>query len=381
MNELKKILMVFGTRPEAIKMAPLYHELLKRKKSFKVVVCVTGQHKEMLNQVLKVFKIKPDINLKLMKKKQDLFDISSSSLMGIRKVLIDNKPDLVLVHGDTTTSFIAALSSYYLNIPIGHVEAGLRTHDIFSPFPEEFNRQTIGKLANFHFVPTKNSKINLLNEGISTEKIFVTGNTVIDSLFFAINQIENDPKRKTCIEQELDKVLNFNWRNDKFVLITGHRRENFGQGFIEICNALRELSMIYKDIHFVYPVHLNPNVQVPVNSMLKKIPNIHLIDPLNYEPFIYILKYCHIVLTDSGGIQEEAPSLGKPVIVMRDSTERPEAVDAGTVVLSGANLKKIVHETSKLIENKIEYEKMSFAHNPYGNGDAAIKIVDALESI
>jgi len=381
MKDIKSIMMVFGTRPEAIKMAPLYYELLRRPNIFKVKICVTGQHKEMLYQVLDIFKIKPDIDLELMKDGQDLFDISSSALLGMRDVLLENEPDIVLVHGDTTTSFIAALSSFYLSIPVGHIEAGLRTHNIKSPFPEEFNRQTISKVSKWHFAPTKTSKDNLIKEGTDKKNIYITGNTVIDSLFHVIHQIETSSSIKSDVETSLDDNLNFNWKESKFILITGHRRENFGDGFLEICHAIKELSLKYKEIHFVYPVHLNPNVQNPVNSILQGIKNIHLIKPLQYEPFIYLLKHSFLVLTDSGGIQEEAPSFGKPVIVMRDSTERPEAVDAGTVILSGANKKRINATISNLLDDRSKYESMSKSHNPYGDGNACKKIADILEEL
>ena len=380
-SKKKKIMMVFGTRPEAIKMAPLFHEISRRDTNFTIEVCVTGQHKEMLNQVLSVFNIEPKINLNLMKEHQDLFDISSTALIEMRNVLKNNKPDIVLVHGDTTTSFIAALSSFYLNIPVGHIEAGLRTNDIRSPFPEEFNRQAISKICMWHFAPTETSKNNLLLEGVNEKNIFVTGNTVIDSLFYVIDEIENSENIKNELHQNLDSCLSFNWQKDKFILITGHRRENFGVGFLEICNAIKELSFHYKNIHFIYPVHLNPNVQDPVHSILKNIPNIHLIKPLQYQSFIYLLKHSYIVLTDSGGIQEEAPSFGKPVVVMRDTTERPEAVEAGTVILSGADKKQIVSCISYLIDDQTRYSSMSKSHNPYGDGNASKRIANVLEEI
>ena len=378
MSIKKKIMMVFGTRPEAIKMAPLFHELARRNKYFDIEICISGQHKEMLNQVLEVFNIKPKINLNLMKNQQDLFDLSASALTGIRNVLKEHKPDIVLVHGDTTTSFIAALSSFYMNIPVGHIEAGLRTNNMKSPFPEEFNRQTISKISKWHFAPTEISKNNLLKDGVKEEDIFVTGNTVIDALFYAINEIETSEEVKTKLEKNLDDSLDFKWKKNKFILVTGHRRENFGDGFKEICNAIKDLSIKYKNIHFVYPVHLNPNVQDPVKSILKNISNVHLIKPLEYQPFIHLLKHSYIVLTDSGGIQEEAPSLGKPVVVMRDTTERPEAVEAGTVLLSGANREQIVKCISNLVHNENEYSSMSKSHNPYGDGNACKRISDAL---
>jgi len=377
----KKIMLVFGTRPEAIKMAPLYHALRAHPNLFETKVCVTAQHREMLDQVLKVFDIKPDIDLNLMKAGQDLFDITASVLLGMRAVLKNHQPDALLVHGDTTTSLASAIAGFYAGIPIGHVEAGLRTHDLYAPFPEEFNRQVTSKITRWHFAPTAFSRQNLLDELVPERKITVTGNTVIDALFWVLNRIDSDVLRQQNILSILNGYLPFSWQQDRFVLITGHRRENFGDGFLQICEALKELAIRYPNIHFVYPVHLNPNVQAPVNSILMGLCNFHLIDPLGYEPFVYLLKHCYIVLTDSGGIQEEAPSLGKPVLVMRDVTERPEAVDAGTVRLVGANRERIVANVSELIDNTASYKKMSRAYNPYGNGKACSRIIDVLGMI
>ncbi len=374
----KTVLVVFGTRPEAIKMAPLCNELKKNNKLFKTVICVTAQHREMLDQVLELFDISPDEDLNIMQHKQDLTDITSSILSSMRKIFNKYKPNLVLVHGDTTTTLAATLAAFYQNIPVGHVEAGLRTNNILAPFPEEFNRQVTSKIARLHFAPTQSSFENLLNEGISKDKIFVTGNTVIDALKLVIEKIENDLAKKNKIEYFLKGILDFDL-DKRFVLVTGHRRENFGDGFINICEALSALAKKFHDTHFVYPVHLNPNVQKPVKSILSSDKNIHLIDPLEYEPFIYLLRKSYMVLTDSGGIQEEAPSIGKPVLVMRDVTERPEAVEAGTVKLVGANKKKIVTEVSFILENESEYNIMSDAHNPYGNGDTSKIIVDLIK--
>ncbi len=379
MKKIKKILMVFGTRPEAIKMAPLFHELNKHKSFFDVRVCVTGQHKQMLDQVLETFEIKPHIHLDLMQVGQDLFDLSSSCLISMRDVLIKENPNLVLVHGDTTTSNIAATSAYYLNIPIGHIEAGLRTYDMQSPFPEEFNRQLISMISNFHFAPTKTSYKNLISENINEKNIFITGNTVIDALFWVLKKISTNTKHHKSLINSLDKKLKFDWQQDNFILITGHRRESFGDGFKNICNAIKELSIKYSDMHFVYPVHLNPNVQNPVNDILSNLVNVHLIDPLEYVQFVFLMQSSYIVLTDSGGIQEEAPSLGKPVVVMRNSTERPEAVDAGTVILSGNSKKRIIECISNLIENNDEYNRMSKSYNPYGDGNSCYKIAEILK--
>jgi UDP-N-acetylglucosamine 2-epimerase (non-hydrolysing) len=369
-----KILIVFGTRPEAIKMAPLVHAF-QANPHFETVVCVTAQHRQMLDQVLNIFEIKPDIDLNLMKAGQDLFDVTSSVLLGMRDVFKQQKPDAVLVHGDTTTAYATAMAAFYAGIPVGHVEAGLRTHDIRSPFPEEFNRQVVTKVSHWHFAPTESSRQNLLAENIQDDTITVTGNTVIDALFWVLKRIDSDPARQSRISSFLSEQLPFKWQTEKFVLITGHRRENFGAGFLAICEAIRQLAVRYPSVHFVYPVHLNPNVQNPVFELIDGVPNIHLIAPLEYEPFVYLLKHAYLVLTDSGGIQEEAPSLGKPVLVMRDVTERPEAVEAGTVRLVGADTNKIVSHVSELLDDEQSYLKMSKAHNPYGDGMASERIV------
>lgn len=377
----KKIMLVFGTRPEAIKMAPLYHALKASPEQFETQVCVTAQHRQMLDQVLRVFEITPDIDLNLMKAGQDLYDVTASVLLGMRDVLRQHKPDALLVHGDTTTSLAAAMAGFYAGVPVGHVEAGLRTHDVYAPFPEEFNRQVASKVTRWHFAPTEFSQQNLLNERVDEDQITVTGNTVIDALLWVLARIDSDAGRQAELTNFLDDRLPFAWQTERFVLITGHRRENFGDGFLQICEALKDLAARYPKVHFVYPVHLNPNVQQPVKSLLADLPNVHLIEPLDYEPFVYLLKHSHIVLTDSGGIQEEAPSLGKPVLVMRDVTERPEAVDAGTVILVGANRERIVVNVSELLENDATYKRMSRAHNPYGDGKACERIIDVLRGI
>ena len=372
-----KILIVFGTRPEAIKMAPVVHAL-KASPGFQTVVCVTAQHRQMLDQVLGIFEIEPDIDLNLMRTGQDLFDVTSDVLLGMRDVLKNQAPDLVLVHGDTTTAYATATAAFYAGIPVGHVEAGLRTHNLLSPFPEEFNRQIISKIARWHFAPTESSRQNLLAENVPLENIIVTGNTVIDALFWVLQRIEANSTRHNQIVELLCQKLSFRWDTERFVLITGHRRENFGDGFLAICEAIRQLALAHPNIHFVYPVHLNPNVQKPVYELLSGQANIHLIDPLEYEPFVFLLKHAYFVVTDSGGIQEEAPSLGKPVLVMREVTERPEAVEAGTVRLVGANTATIVQQVSALLTNEDEYLEMSHAHNPYGDGSAAEKIANFL---
>ncbi len=377
----KKIMLVFGTRPEAIKMAPLYHALKSLPDEFETQLCVTAQHRQMLDQVLKVFEITPDIDLNLMKPGQDLFDLTAGVLHGMRDVLQAHKPDALLVHGDTSTTLTSAMAAFYLGVPVGHVEAGLRTYDLKAPFPEEFNRQVASKLTKWHFAPTDCSRQNLLDERVPETSITVTGNTVIDALFWVLNRIEADAQRSQAIAEFLSAQLNFDWRAQRFVLMTGHRRENFGDGFLQICYALKDLAARYPSVQFVYPVHLNPNVQQPVNAILADLSNVHLIAPLDYEPFVYLLKHSHIVLTDSGGIQEEAPSLGKPVLVMRDVTERPEAVEAGTVRLVGANHDRIVANVSELLDNQASYRAMSRAHNPYGDGNACERIVSVLREI
>ena len=377
----KKIMLVFGTRPEAIKMAPLYHALKVLPGEFETQLCVTAQHRQMLDQVLNVFEITPDIDLNLMRPGQDLFDVTTGVLHGMRDVLQTHKPDALLVHGDTSTTLAAAMAAFYLGVPVGHVEAGLRTHDLQAPFPEEFNRQVASKLTKWHFAPTDFSRQNLLDERVPEASITVTGNTVIDALFWVLNRIDADAQRSQAIAAFLSAQLNFDWRNQRFVLMTGHRRENFGEGFLQICHALKDLAARYPAVQFVYPVHLNPNVQQPVNAILADLPNVHLIAPLDYEPFVYLLKHSHIVLTDSGGIQEEAPSLGKPVLVMRDVTERPEAIEAGTVRLVGADRSRIVANVAELLDNQASYTAMSRAHNPYGDGKACERIVSVLREI
>ncbi len=379
-----KILTVFGTRPEAIKMAPLVKKFEKNKSIFEAKVCVTAQHREMLDQVLDIFEIKPDYDLNIMKDNQDLYDITSKILIKIKDVLNDFKPDLVLVHGDTTTTFAAALASFYQKIEVGHVEAGLRTSNIYSPFPEEANRKLTSVLARYNFAPTNTARDNLLKEGIKEKNIIVTGNTVIDTLFLALNKIESNDNLKSEILSNIESNINdskFNIQHSKFILITGHRRENFGEGFINICNAIKELALKYKNVYFIYPVHLNPNVQKPVKEILSGLKNVYLIKPLDYLPFVYLMSKSYLILTDSGGIQEEAPSLGKPVLVMRDTTERPEAVDVGTVKLVGTDKIKIIDETARLLEDKAEYDKMSKAINPYGDGKASARIMEFIINI
>ena len=370
---MKKILIVFGTRPEAIKMAPLVKEFHKYPHFFETKVCVTAQHRQMLDQVLKLFDIMPDFDLDIMKPNQDLYDISASVLLGLKDVLNTFNPDILFVHGDTTTTFIASLAAYYQKVEIAHVEAGLRTHNLYSPWPEEANRQLTSILAHYHFAPTQESQENLLKENINLKNILVTGNTVIDALFLTIEKIKATPKLKQKLIEQIG--LPFDIETIRFILVTGHRRENFGQGFINICEALKAIALQNPSINIVYPVHLNPNVLKPVTQILSGITNIYLIAPQEYEAFVFLMSHSHIILTDSGGVQEEAPSLGKPVLVMRDTTERPEALNAGTVKLVGTNKEKIMGEIQLLLDSKIEYKAMSKAHNPYGNGGACEKIV------
>ena len=375
----------FGTRPEAIKMAPLVKEFQKQPKRVETVVCVTGQHREMLDQVLKIFDIKPDYDLNIMKQGQDLYDVTARVLTGMRDVLKEVKPDVVLVHGDTTTSTAAALAAFYQQIPVGHVEAGLRTHNIYSPWPEEMNRLLTGRLATYHFSPTPLSRNNLIKESVDDRNIIITGNTVIDALYWVVDKIKNNKELDNELEDILSKAgYDVNRLNNgkKLVLITGHRRENFGDGFINMCTAIKDLTVKYPDLDFVYPMHLNPNVRKPIHEVfgenLSGLKNMFFIEPLEYLSFVYLMEKSSIVLTDSGGIQEEAPGLGKPVLVMRDTTERPEALDAGTVKLVGTDYNKIVNEVSSLIDDKAAYEKMSKAVNPYGDGLACGRIVNAL---
>ena len=377
--KLKKVLLVFGTRPEAIKMAPLV-KAFQGDTDFETKVCVTAQHREMLDQVLEMFDIEPDYDLNLMKPGQDLYDITSNVLLGMKDVLTDFTPDVVLVHGDTTTTSATSLAAFYQKIQVGHVEAGLRTHDIYSPWPEEANRQITGDLASYHFAPTSTSQDNLLRENKDAQNIIVTGNTVIDALFLALEKIQTNEELKNSIIQSINTQYKLD-DSKKLILVTGHRRENFGQGFINICESLKTLALNNQDIDIVYPVHLNPNVQKPVKEILSDVNNVYLIDPLQYESFLYLMSKSHFIITDSGGVQEEAPSLGKPVLVMRDTTERPEALEAGTVKLVGTDPKKIVQEAQKLLDNKEEYEKMSQAHNPYGDGKACQRIIQFLKEV
>ena len=378
----KKIFMlVFGTRPEAIKMAPLVHALKAEPDKFEIKICVTSQHREMLNQVLDIFNIKPDIDLNLMRQDQNLSNLTSLILNEMQSILKKYQPDAVLVHGDTTTTLATSMAAFYASIPVGHIEAGLRTYNIKAPFPEEFNRQTTSKIAKWHFAPTVLSQQNLLSENVDKSLITVTGNTVIDALHWVLKRIDKDVDRQKKLENILNTNLSFNWKSESFVLITAHRRENFGDGFLQICSAIKELASKYPNIRFVYPVHLNPNVSKPVYEILKGYDNIYLIKPLEYEPFVYLLKHSYLVLTDSGGIQEEAPSLGKPVLVMRDVTERPEGVESGTVELVGSNCQHIIQGVSRLLDNKKHYQKISRSHNPYGDGLACKRIVDVLSTI
>ncbi len=375
---MKKVMLVFGTRPEAIKMAPLVKEFQKSP-DFETMVCVTAQHREMLDQVLDLFEIKPDYDLNVMKPGQDLYEVTANILLGLKPVFAEAKPDIVLVHGDTATTLATSLAAYYQKIAVGHVEAGLRTNNVYSPWPEEGNRQVTSRLTTYHFAPTDESKANLLNENVDLDNVIVTGNTVIDALLRVVSKIESDKDLENRLKETiLDRGYQVN-NSKKMVLVTGHRRENFGQGFLNICEGLKELAMLYPDIDIVYPVHLNPNVQKPVKKILSSVDNIFLIDPLDYEPFVYLMNSSYFILTDSGGIQEEAPSLGKPVLVMRDTTERPEALKAGTVKLVGTDREKIVTECKKLFDDKEIYQAMSMAYNPYGNGTACEKIVEYLK--
>lgn len=378
-------MLVFGTRPEAIKMAPLVKEFQRHQQEFQAIVCVTGQHREMLDQVLRIFEIIPDYDLDIMKKEQDLYDVTARVLLGMRDVLKEVQPDIVLVHGDTTTSTVAALSAFYQQIPVGHVEAGLRTYDIYSPWPEEMNRQITGRIATYNFAPTQLSKENLLREAVKEESIMITGNTVIDALYWVVDKIKNNQELSAELEISLKNVgydVNRLKNGKKMVLITGHRRENFGDGFVNICMSIKKLAIKYPNVDFVYPMHLNPNVRKPIFETFGKdlsgLGNMFFIEPLEYLSFVYLMEKSTIVLTDSGGIQEEAPGLGKPVLVMRDTTERPEALEAGTVKLVGTNCEKIINEVSALLDNEIYYNEMSQAVNPYGDGLACSRIVAAL---
>ena len=391
---MKKVMLVFGTRPEAIKMAPLVKEFQKHPETFETIVCVTGQHRQMLDQVLQLFEITPDYDLNIMKQGQDLYDVTARVLTGMRDVLKEAQPDVVLVHGDTTTSTAAALAAFYQQIPVGHVEAGLRTHNIYSPWPEEMNRQITGRIATYNFSPTPLSKSNLLREAISEDTITVTGNTVIDALYWVVNKIKEDKTLSEELKNMLAKAGYDVTRLEggkKLVLITGHRRENFGDGFINMCSAIRDLTQKYPDVDFVYPMHLNPNVRKPIQEVFNGLDslstgdgwgeagNMFFIEPLEYLSFVYLMEKSNIVLTDSGGIQEEAPGLGKPVLVMRDTTERPEALEAGTVKLVGTDYNKIVSEVSLLLDNQAHYDALSKAVNPYGDGLACGRIVEKLK--
>ncbi len=374
----KKILIIFGTRPEAIKMAPLVKEFQKHTDVFTTKVCVTAQHREMLDQVLNLFGIIPDYDLDIMKPGQDLYDVTSNVLLGMKNVLTDFKPDIVFVHGDTSTTFAASLAAFYQQIRVAHIEAGLRTGDIYSPWPEEANRQLTTQITAYHFAPTSTSKANLLKENVKESTIEVTGNTVIDALFLALEKIKNSKELQSKIHQSLISNHYSPQDDRKIILVTGHRRENHGQGFINICTALKEIALKNPEIDIVYPVHLNPNVQKPVKELLSGIDNVYLIEPLQYEQFIYMMDRSYFIITDSGGVQEEAPSLGKPVLVMRDTTERPEALDAGTVKLVGTDTQLIINEAQKLLNDHKSYEKMSKASNPYGDGHACEKIIHYL---
>lgn len=383
---MKKIMLVFGTRPEAIKMAPLVKEFQKYPDLFETIVCVTGQHREMLDQVLDIFDIKPDFDLNIMKPGQDLYDVTSRVLLGMREVLKESNPDVVLVHGDTTTSTAAAMAAFYQQIPVGHVEAGLRTHNIYSPWPEEMNRQITGRIAQYHFSPTQLSHDNLIAEGIPSAKISITGNTVIDALYWVVDKIKNNYTLKSALAKILYNAGYDTSRLDsgrRMVLITGHRRENFGNGFINMCRAIKTLTEQYPNVDFIYPMHLNPNVRKPIHEVfgesLNNLGNMFFIEPLEYLSFVYLMEKADIVLTDSGGIQEEAPGLGKPVLVMRDTTERPEALSAGTVKLVGTDYDKIISEVSSLLNNKEAYDSMSKAINPYGDGKACKRIINVLK--
>ena len=385
---MKKVMLVFGTRPEAIKMAPLVKEFQMHPDQFQTLVCVTGQHREMLDQVLSIFAIEPDFDLNIMKQGQDLYDVTARVLLGLRDVFKEVHPDIVLVHGDTSTSTTAALAAFYQQIPVGHVEAGLRTYDVYSPWPEEMNRQITGRIATYHFAPTSLSRQNLLGEGVKEDPILITGNTVIDALYWVVNKIKGNRE----LDAELEHVLKISGydihrldNGKKLVLITGHRRENFGDGFISMCKAIKALTEKYPEVDFVYPMHLNPNVRKPIHEVfgddLSTLDNMFFIEPLEYLSFVYLMEKATIVLTDSGGIQEEAPGLGKPVLVMRDTTERPEALEAGTVKLVGTDYDKIISEVSMLLDDTEYYEAMSKAVNPYGDGLACERIIEKLIKI
>ncbi len=375
---MKKVLLVFGTRPEAIKMAPLVKAFQEQNKLFKTKICVTGQHREMLDQVLDLFEINADFDLDIMRPNQDLYDITGNILQGMKGVFSIYRPDIVFVHGDTTTTFAVSLAAFYEKIEVAHIEAGLRTNNIYSPWPEEANRKLTSQLTTYHFTPTKQSQDNLLSENIAPDKIIVTGNTVIDALLLMQNKLQinvtfREQVKKSILEKGFDPEAS------EFVLVTGHRRENFGQGIVNICSALKKIALDRPNINIVYPVHLNPNVLKPVNDLLGDVKNVYLIEPLQYEAFIYLMSLSKLIITDSGGVQEEAPSLGKPVLVMRDTTERPEAVSAGTVKLVGTNIQGIVSATNELLDNTLVYESMAKAHNPYGDGKACERIISFMK--
>ena len=375
---MKKVLLVFGTRPEAIKMAPLVKAFQEQNKLFKTKICVTGQHREMLDQVLDLFEINADFDLDIMRPNQDLYDITGNILQGMKGVFSIYRPDIVFVHGDTTTTFAVSLAAFYEKIEVAHIEAGLRTNNIYSPWPEEANRKLTSQLTTYHFTPTKQSQDNLLSENIAPDKIIVTGNTVIDALLLMQNKLQinvtfREQVKKSILEKGFDPEAS------EFVLVTGHRRENFGQGIVNICSALKKIALDRPNINIVYPVHLNPNVLKPVNDLLGNVKNVYLIEPLQYEAFIYLMSLSKLIITDSGGVQEEAPSLGKPVLVMRDTTERPEAVSAGTVKLVGTNIQGIVSATNELLDNPLVYESMAKAHNPYGDGKACERIISFMK--
>lgn len=375
---MKKVLLVFGTRPEAIKMAPLVKAFQEQNKLFKTKICVTGQHREMLDQVLDLFEINADFDLDIMRPNQDLYDITGNILQGMKGVFSIYRPDIVFVHGDTTTTFAVSLAAFYEKIEVAHIEAGLRTNNIYSPWPEEANRKLTSQLTTYHFTPTKQSQDNLLSENIAPDKIIVTGNTVIDALLLMLNKLQinvtfREQVKKSILEKGFDPEAS------EFVLVTGHRRENFGQGIVNICSALKKIALDRPNINIVYPVHLNPNVFKPVNDLLGNVKNVYLIEPLQYEAFIYLMSLSKLIITDSGGVQEEAPSLGKPVLVMRDTTERPEAVSAGTVKLVGTNIQGIVSATNELLDNPLLYESMAKAHNPYGDGKACERIISFMK--
>ncbi len=377
---VKKILLVFGTRPEAIKMAPLVKAFQEQNQDFQTKVCVTAQHREMLDQVLSLFEIQTDFDLNVMQPNQDLYDITSNILIGMKTVFQNFRPDFIFVHGDTTTTFAVSLAAFYEKILVGHIEAGLRTGNLYSPWPEEANRKLTSQLTCYHFAPTAQSQDNLLKENVAPDKIIVTGNTVIDALLLMKNKLETDHDFRDNVHHAI-KQKGFDPQEAEFILVTGHRRENFGQGFIDICSALKTIALERPNINIVYPVHLNPNVRKPVNELLTGVKNVFLIEPLEYEAFIYLMSLSKLIITDSGGVQEEAPSLGKPVLVMRDTTERPEAVDAGTVKLVGTNPQRIISETNTLLDDPQAYEIMAKAHNPYGDGKACVRIVNFMKGL